>query len=55
MFTEFFSIRISNNISFKIVFNFWGLMKTPMLSSVGFVYLRVGYREVFWEEFSRLT
>ena len=34
---------------------FWGLMKTPMLSSAGFVCLRVGYREVFWEEFSRLT
>ena len=25
----------------------WGLMKTPMLSSTGFVCLRVGYREVF--------
>ena len=33
----------------------WGLMKTPLLSSAGFVCLRVGYREVFWEEFSRLT
>ena len=31
------------------------LMKTPILSSAGFVCLRVGYREVFWEEFSRLT
>ena len=30
--------------------SFWGLMKTPMLSSAGFVCLRVGYREVFWEE-----
>ena len=37
------------------VLSFWGLMKTPMLSSAGFVCLRVGYREVFWEEFSRLT
>ena len=35
--------------------NFWGLMKTPLLSSAGFVCLRVRYREVFWEEFSRLT
>ena len=26
-----------------------------MLSSAGFVCLRVGYREVFWEEFSRLS
>ena len=34
---------------------FWGLMKTPLLSSAGFVCLRVGYREVFWEEFGRLT
>ena len=36
-------------------FVFWGLMKTPLLSSAGFVCLRVGYREVFWEEFCRLT
>ena len=34
---------------------FGGLMKTPLLSSAGFVCLRDGYREVFWEEFSRLT
>ena len=35
--------------------SFLGLMKTPLLSSAGFVCLRVWYREVFWEEFSRLT
>ena len=26
----------------------WGLMKTPMPSSAGFVCLHVGYREAFW-------
>ena len=42
------------NVPVKLKHN-WGLMKTPLLSSAGFVCLRVGYREVFWEEFSRLT
>ena len=44
-----------NMVSWFIESFFGGLMKTPMLSSAGFVCLRVGYRQVFWEEFSRLT
>ena len=49
------SVKSSISSHVRISYRFWGLMKTPMLSSVGFVCLRVGYREVFWEEFSRLT
>ena len=46
----------NENDRFQSIMSFFGgLMKTPLLSSAGFVCLRVGYREVFWEEYSRLT
>ena len=51
----FFLVNFLISVNLNTYFLFWGLMKTPLLSSAGFVCLRVGYREVFWEEFSKLT